>query len=65
MSEAKKIKLLGMDLKYFLVLFVIITLAMYFEFLPASLAGQIPLLLVYGEALRYIGDRCELQNQRS
>ena len=53
----RKIKLLGMDLPVFMVLFVVVVLAMYFKFLPSSLAGQLPLLLVLGEALRYVGDR--------
>jgi len=57
MSEKGKVKLLGMEWQYFLVLFAIVILAMYFDFLPASLAGQIPLLLVIGEAFRFVGDR--------
>jgi len=57
MSEKGKVKLLGMEWQYFLVLFAIVILAMYFGFLPASLAGQIPLLLVIGEAFRFVGDR--------
>lgn len=46
-----------MDWPVFAVLFIIVMLAMYFKFLPASLAGQLPLLLVLGEALRFVGDR--------
>lgn len=57
MTESKKIKLLGMDWPYFLVLFALVTAAMYLGFLPKSLAGQIPLLLVYGEGFRFVGDR--------
>ncbi len=57
MTAKSKIKLMGMDWQYFLVLFAIVIMAMYFGFLPASLAGQIPLLLVIGEAFRFIGDR--------
>lgn len=51
------IKLLGMDPPVFMVLLVVVLLAMYFNFLPASLAGQLPLLLVLGEAFRFVGDR--------
>lgn len=57
MSGTVRVKLLGMDWKYFLVLFTAVMLAMYFDFLPGSLAGQIPLLLVVGEAFRFVGDR--------
>lgn len=38
-------------------LFLLVILAMYFNFLPSGLAGQNPFLLVMGEAFRYIGDR--------
>lgn len=57
MSEGHKVKLLGLEWPCFATLFVIVVLAMYFNFLPKSLAGQIPLLLLIGEALRFIGDR--------
>ncbi len=57
MPAKQKIKLLGMDIPAFMVLFVLVLLAMYFNFLPASLAGQLPLLLVLGEAFRFVGDR--------
>lgn len=57
MPAKKKIKLLGMDPPVFLVLLVVVLLAMYFNFLPKSLAGQLPLLLVLGEAFRFVGDR--------
>ncbi|CAK7050619.1 MAG: Citrate-sodium symporter [Desulfovibrio sp.] len=52
-----KIKLLGMDPPVFMILFAIVLLAMYFKFLPASLAGQLPFLLLMGEAFRFVGDR--------
>ena len=57
MSEKKEIKLLGMDWPYFAALFVVVALAAYYNFLPKSLAGQLPFLLVLGEALRFFGDR--------
>lgn len=56
-TTSSKIKILGMNWPYFIVLFIIVNCAMYFGFLPKSLAGMIPLLLVYGEALKFIGDR--------
>lgn len=52
-----KIKLLGMAPPVFLILLIVVLLAMYFNFLPASLAGQLPLLLILGEAFRFVGDR--------
>lgn len=55
--EKKRLKLLGMDWPYFLVFAAITLAAMYFDFLPGSLAGMIPLLLILGEGLRFIGDR--------
>lgn len=57
MSEIKRVRLLGMEWPYFLVLFASVMAAMYGGFLPKSLAGHIPLLLVVGEALRFLGDR--------
>lgn len=57
MNKKEQIKLLGMEWPYFIGLLVLVVLAMYFNFLPGSLAGQIPLLLVFGEGLRFVGDR--------
>lgn len=57
MGKRERIKLLGMEWPYFIGLLVLVVLAMYFDFLPGSLAGQIPLLLVFGEGLRFVGDR--------
>ena len=57
MNKKEQVKLLGMDWPYFIGLLVLVVLAMYFNFLPGSLAGQIPLLLVFGEGLRFVGDR--------
>ena len=57
MAEKKSVKLLGMDWKYFLILTAVVLGLMYTGYLPASLAGQLPLLLVLGEGLRWIGDR--------
>lgn len=57
MSNTKRLQVMGMDWPYFIGLFLLVVLAMYFNFLPSGLAGQIPFLLVMGEAFRYIGDR--------
>ena len=46
-----------MDWPYFILAFVILNAALFFKFLPKSLAGVLPLLIVYGAALRYVGDR--------
>ena len=46
-----------MDWPYFVLAFVILNMALYFKFLPGSLAGVLPLLIVYGAAFRFIGDR--------
>ena len=56
MNKKEQIKLLGMEWPYFIGLLVLVVLAMYFNFLPGSLAGQIPLLLVFGEGLPSLGD---------
>lgn len=56
-EEKKKIKLLGMEWPYFLVLCLVVAFAVKFNFLPKSLAGQLPFLLVLGELLRFVGDR--------
>ncbi|MDL2248657.1 2-hydroxycarboxylate transporter family protein [Tyzzerella sp. OttesenSCG-928-J15] len=55
--DVSKVKLLGVEWPAFLVIFIVTIAAMYLGFLPASLAGQIPLLMVIGEAMRFIGDR--------
>lgn len=57
MSNTKRLQVMGMDWPYFIGLFLLVVLAMYFNFLPSGLAGQISFLLVMGEAFRYIGDR--------
>lgn len=56
-EEKKKIKLLGMEWPYFLALCLVVVSAVKFNFLPKSLAGQLPFLLVLGELLRFVGDR--------
>ena len=48
---------MNMDWPYFILAFVILNAALFFKFLPKSLAGVLPLLIVYGAALRYVGDR--------
>lgn len=57
MEMTKKLQILNMDWPYFILAFVILNLALFFKFLPGSLAGVLPLLIVYGEAFRFIGDR--------
>jgi Na+/citrate or Na+/malate symporter len=56
-QATSKLKLLGMDWPIFLALLVIVVFAMHCKFLPSGLAGQLPLLMVLGEALLCIGDR--------
>lgn len=57
MEEKKKIQILNMDWQHFIVLAIITLLAMKFNFLPKSLVGQIPFLLVLGSGLNFIGNR--------
>ena len=57
METTKRLQILNMDWPYFILAFVILNLALFFKFLPGSLAGVLPLLIVYGEAFRFIGDR--------
>lgn len=57
MEKQGRFKILNMDWPYFCVLAIIVLLAMKFNFLPKSLAGQIPLLLVFGETLNLVGKK--------
>ena len=58
MSEkTSKIKIMNMEWPYFIALFVIVVIAMRFGFLPKSLAGMLPLTIVFGEGLGFIGKR--------
>lgn len=57
MGTSNRVKILNMDWPYFLLAFIILNLAMYFKFLPGSMGGLLALLIVYGEAFRFVGDR--------
>lgn len=57
LAEKKEIRLLGMKPAVFAVTFIILILAIYFDFLPPNLAGQIPFCLMLGELLSFVGDR--------
>ena len=57
MEKTKRMQIMKMDWPYFVLAFVILNMALYFKFLPGSLAGVLPLLIVYGAAFRFIGDR--------
>lgn len=57
MEEKKRVQILNMDWQHFIVLTIITLLAMKFNFLPKSLVGQIPFLLVLGAGLNFIGNR--------
>jgi len=51
------IRIMGIDLKYFLVFAAIVLGLTYFGKLPAGIAGAVPLLMVIGAILGFIGDR--------
>lgn len=55
--NVSRVRLLGVEWPAFLVIFIFTVAAMYAGFLPASMAGMIPLLLVIGESMRFVGDR--------
>jgi malate:Na+ symporter len=57
MESKSRVQIMNMDWPYFVLAFVILNAALYFKFLPKSLAGVLPLLIVYGAAFRYVGDR--------
>lgn len=44
METTKRLQILNMDWPYFILAFVILNLALFFKFLPGSLAGVLPLL---------------------
>lgn len=50
-------RIIGMRMHHFFILAIMTIVAMYMGILPSGLAGIIPLLLVLGEGLKYIGDR--------
>lgn len=56
-TNVSKVKLLGIEWPAFLIILIVTLAAMYLDFLPASMAGMIPLLLVIGESMRFVGDR--------
>jgi len=56
-QESSSIKIMGLDLKVFSVFALIVLALTFFGKLPVGMAGAVPLLLVVGAILGYIGDR--------
>lgn len=53
----KNIKIMGIDIKYFSLFALIVFALTYINKLPGGMAGAVPLLMMIGAILGYIGDR--------
>ena len=54
------IKVMGIELKFFAIFAVLVLTLTFFGKLPLGMAGAVPLLMVVGAILGYIGDRMRL-----
>ncbi len=56
-SQSKQFKLMGIEMKYFIPMTVIVFAATYMGALPKGMLGALPLMMILGSILNEIGNR--------